>query len=49
MHKDSIDSLEEIFSDPDYDQSKLQDWFRQRYGELWTQAWRRYLETGDII
>lgn len=41
--------VDAILSDPDYDQTKLQDYFRQRYGEHWQWAWRRYLETGDIV
>ena len=45
---DTDQELEEIFTNPDYDQSMLQDWFRNRYGDRWPDAWRRYLETGDI-
>ena len=41
--------LEELLSDPDYDQSQLQDYLKQRYGEHWKWAWQRYLETGDIV
>lgn len=41
-------SIEEILSDPDYDQSQLQAWFRDRYGDTWKLAWNRYLETGII-
>ena len=46
-HMDNI--LEELLSDPDYDQSQLQDYLKQRYGEHWKWAWQRYLETGDIV
>ncbi len=42
------DELRNIILAEDYDQSQLQDWFRKRYGEWWIEAWRRYLETGDI-
>ena len=41
--------LEELLSDPDYDQSQLQDYLKQRHGEHWKWAWQRYLETGDIV
>ena len=41
--------LEEIFSDPDYDQGRLQDWFRNQYGDRWTEMWNRYLETGRLF
>jgi hypothetical protein len=40
--------LESIFNDPNYDQSKLQDWFQTQFGENWRLAWQRYLETGRI-
>jgi hypothetical protein len=41
--------LEELFSDPDYDQSRLQEWFQHQYGENWHLMWNRYLETGRIF
>jgi hypothetical protein len=40
--------LDSIFNDPNYDQSKLQDWFQTQFGESWRLAWQRYLETGRI-
>jgi hypothetical protein len=42
-------SIEDILEDPDYDQGKLQAWFRERYGDAWRFAWNRYLETGVIL
>ena len=41
--------LEELFSDPDYDQSRLQEWFQHQYGDEWRLMWNRYLETGRIF
>ena len=40
--------VEEILAAEDYDQSQLQAWFRDRYADRWSEAWRHYLETGDI-
>jgi hypothetical protein len=40
--------LDDIFNDPNYDQSMLQAWFQQHYGDAWQFAWDRYLETGII-
>jgi hypothetical protein len=45
---DHQEQLRAILEDPDYDQSMLREWFQQRYGDWWLQAWQRYLETGDI-
>jgi hypothetical protein len=41
--------LEELFSDPDYDQSQLQQWFQHQYGNDWHLMWNRYLDTGRIF
>jgi len=38
--------LEDILNDLDYDQSRLQDWFKKKYGDNWATMWNRYLETG---
>jgi len=38
--------LDAILSDPDYDQSQLQEWFQRHYGQHWRVMWNRYLETG---
>ena len=40
--------IDDILMDPDYDQSMLQDWFKNRYGEHWRVLWNRYLETGRV-
>jgi hypothetical protein len=45
---DHQEQLRAILEHPDYDQSMLREWFQQRYGDWWLQAWQRYLETGDI-
>jgi hypothetical protein len=45
---DHQEQLRAILEDPDYDQGMLREWFQQRYGDWWLQAWQRYLETGDI-
>ena len=45
---DHQEQLRAILENPDYDQSMLREWFQQRYGDWWLQAWQRYLETGDI-
>jgi hypothetical protein len=41
--------LEELFGDPDYDQSQLQQWFRHQYGDYWRLMWNCYQETGRIF
>lgn len=41
--------LEEIFADPDYDQSRLQEWFKHQYKEHWKTMWNRYLDTGRLF
>jgi hypothetical protein len=41
--------LEEIFADPDYDQSRLQQWFQHQYKEHWRVMWNRYIETGRLF
>lgn len=38
--------LEDLLNDPNYDQGRLQEWFRQQYGDEWTVMWNRYIETG---
>lgn len=43
-----LPGIEEILADPDYDQSQLQAWFQERYGDAWRLAWLRYQETGMI-
>jgi hypothetical protein len=45
---DASDQINAILEDPNYDQGMLREWFQQRYGDWWLQAWQRYLETGDI-
>ncbi len=40
--------IEDIINDPDYDQSQLQDYFRNEYGADWRVYWFRYLETGTV-
>lgn len=42
-------TLHDILDDPDYDQSRLQEWFRWQYGDDWKLMWNRYLETGQIF
>lgn len=40
--------ISDILDDPNYDQSMLIAWFKNRFGDQWRLKWNHYLETGYI-
>lgn len=45
----TLKEIDDILADPDYDQQKLVDWFKAKFGTGWKNSWRRYMETGEVV